>query len=940
MVAENEGVALLSLAAKKGLIAQDSAVGIQRQIESGVHGPVAGAKPIAELLVKEGHITATQADLLLVELAKVNGPKVIGGHQLVAKLGQGGMGTVFKAIQLSMQREVALKVLTPALARDKEFTERFIREARAAGKVIHPNVISCFDVGMDHGVAYMSLELVSGGDALKRAQAAGGKLQEREALEIIRDCAHGLAAIAKAGLIHRDIKPANIFLTEDGHAKLADLGLARSSSGDDRMTQTGAAVGSPAYMAPEQAKGIHDLDIRADIYALGATLYHLLCGQPPFTGSSVFATVNKVINEPTPDPRVLTPAITTATVGIIRTMMAKDREQRFQTPEALAAAVEAVLAGKAPTALHPAAHAHHAHHGPARATKPMAAKRPTAALYAIGGLATVGVLAGVAVLVGGRSPTPARSEPVVAVAPVPVSSAPAAVVAPAPVARPTLVVAAPDPAPSPATARGALRTLVELAADRREKRREEERAAAEAVIAEMSASPLSAPPVASPDASVAAPVVPVWATEGVTTLDLALAGDLTAAAAAAKALPTEFQEAITALQAARKELPKVYVAQQAAIVAAKPKLPSMPNLPEMALTAISDKGIRFADPAGAATPRTYEQLSAADHAALRATLVNAPLTPEQRRVIARLDLSAANLLAADDADPAVAALQRLAQVKADLAAEAKRAANAERKRNAVLGSVVLDWKALDPRTQRTLTNLAAVTTFEPTVVQGVIDRPIQLRDFVLIRPDATIGEGGRLIPCAGAVVLNASPKAFYEAAPLRGVPFISCSLYPTQSHVPRGFERGRTFTNCVFYGNVLLDGLHSPRFEDCAFIGAGDPAVRESVVWNALMQREGQIENCDFYRLRLRCGLPLAASDQCAFTACEVAFPAPGSVTPASIAAWDAQGALQAQLTAIGAHVRLRPLDGRPQTPFGNDVAALAQALDQVVATWVPRLRL
>lgn len=118
-------------------------------------------------------------------------------------------------------------MLTPALARDKDFIERLIREARAAGKVIHPNVISCFDVGMDDGMAYMSLDLVAGG----RAQAAGGERQEREALEIIRDCAHGLAAIAKAGLIHRDIKPATIFLAEDGHAKLADLGRARSTSG-------------------------------------------------------------------------------------------------------------------------------------------------------------------------------------------------------------------------------------------------------------------------------------------------------------------------------------------------------------------------------------------------------------------------------------------------------------------------------------------------------------------------------------------------------------------------------------------------------------------------------------------------------------------------------------------------------------------------------------
>ena len=133
-------------------------------------------------------------------------------------------------------------MLTPALARDKDFIERLIREARAAGKVIHPNVISCFDVGMDDGMAYMSLDLVAGGNALKRAQAASGERQEREALEIIRDCAHGLAAIAKAGLIHRDIKPATIFLAEDGHAKLADLGRARSTSGPGMERGTAARL--------------------------------------------------------------------------------------------------------------------------------------------------------------------------------------------------------------------------------------------------------------------------------------------------------------------------------------------------------------------------------------------------------------------------------------------------------------------------------------------------------------------------------------------------------------------------------------------------------------------------------------------------------------------------------------------------------------------------
>src|SRR3954463_3386571 len=146
MDAQHEAVALLGLATRKGLIAQQSAAPIKVQIESGIHP--AGAKPVAELLVREGHITAPQAELLLNELTKAQGPKIIGGHQLVSKLGQGGMGAVYKAIQLSMQREVALKLLNPTLAKDKDFIERFVREARAAGKVVHAHVIGCYDVGV------------------------------------------------------------------------------------------------------------------------------------------------------------------------------------------------------------------------------------------------------------------------------------------------------------------------------------------------------------------------------------------------------------------------------------------------------------------------------------------------------------------------------------------------------------------------------------------------------------------------------------------------------------------------------------------------------------------------------------------------------------------------------------------------------------------------
>src|SRR5690606_17424771 len=149
---------------------------------------------------------------------------------------EGGMGAVYRARQLNLDREVALKVVSAHVAVEPGYAERFVREARAAAKVSHPHVITIFDAGQVDGQLLMALELMRGGDAAQLAKKAGGRLPEARALQVVRDCARGLQALEKAGLVHRDIKPANVFIGEDGGAKLADLGLARSRAGDDRMT--------------------------------------------------------------------------------------------------------------------------------------------------------------------------------------------------------------------------------------------------------------------------------------------------------------------------------------------------------------------------------------------------------------------------------------------------------------------------------------------------------------------------------------------------------------------------------------------------------------------------------------------------------------------------------------------------------------------------------
>ncbi|TVR16583.1 MAG: serine/threonine protein kinase, partial [Planctomycetota bacterium] len=325
---------LLKLAVAKGLVDKTLAKEIFAQARSEGRSPEV-------LLIERGVLTQHGVDALQKDAAKARAPKEIGGYRLGKKLGQGGMGAVYRATQISMGREVAVKLIAPGKAGGKAAAERFMREARAAGKVNHPHVITVYDVGQVGGTLYLAMELVTGGDAEQAAKAAGGRLPERHALEIIRDAARGLAALEEAGLMHRDIKPANIFIAKDGSAKLADLGLARSADGDDRMTQTGATMGTPAYMSPEQANGAEDIDIRTDIYALGATLYALICGESPYRGNSPWAVVAAVIRDPFPDPAEQ--GCSSAVAELILRCCAKNPKQRIASAAQLVEQIDYIL---------------------------------------------------------------------------------------------------------------------------------------------------------------------------------------------------------------------------------------------------------------------------------------------------------------------------------------------------------------------------------------------------------------------------------------------------------------------------------------------------------------------------------------------------------------------------------------------------------------------
>ncbi|MCY3019265.1 MAG: PA14 domain-containing protein [Planctomycetota bacterium] len=288
--------------------------------------------------------------------------KEIGGFELLGKIGQGGMGTVFRARQRSLDRIVALKILAPSIAKDAEFLERFQREARASAKLSHVNVVLGIDVGKDPatGLWYFAMELVDG-PSLKQVLQEQRVVPERRALEIARQAAYGLECIARHGMVHRDIKPDNILLTSQGEAKLADLGLARQIRDDASLTQSGSTVGTPHYMAPEQVRGLKDkIDIRTDIYGLGATLFHLVTGRTPFDGPTAAAIMSRHLTEPVPKANRVNPEVSEGCSRLIEWMMQKKREDRIQTPAALLEQIGKVLKGEVTAARQPVHAAGHA----------------------------------------------------------------------------------------------------------------------------------------------------------------------------------------------------------------------------------------------------------------------------------------------------------------------------------------------------------------------------------------------------------------------------------------------------------------------------------------------------------------------------------------------------------------------------------------------------
>ena len=314
----------------------------------------ATAKTLATLLHNSKLLTRFQGARLL----QGQGPSLrLGQYLLLEEIGKGGMGRVFRAEHSTMGRVVALKILSSDLVNSPRAKEFFFRERRAASQLTHPNIVTAFDANEVAGAHFLVMEMVEGPN-LEKLVRERGPLPYQVACEYVRQVATGLDHAFEQGMVHRDIKPSNILLkseTEPGKAglvKISDFGLARlapiraENAGSNHgtiMVDENTIIGTPDYLAPEQAKSLHQADIRSDIYSLGCTLFYLLTGRVPYPGTKGLEKIIKHSTDSIPKPSALVPGIPPEVDALVARMMAKDPAARFQNPKEAAIAITSAM---------------------------------------------------------------------------------------------------------------------------------------------------------------------------------------------------------------------------------------------------------------------------------------------------------------------------------------------------------------------------------------------------------------------------------------------------------------------------------------------------------------------------------------------------------------------------------------------------------------------
>jgi eukaryotic-like serine/threonine-protein kinase len=299
-----------------------------------------GGEPLkmGVLMVRLGYLTEDQVRKVLLHVGAHRGHQEIPGYRLMSRIGQGSTGSVYKALQISMDRTVAIKVLASRHASSPARCDTFLKQSRAVARLTHANLIQGIDVGVANGLHYSVMEFVEG-PSIAELLRRGGPIDESRALTLAGHAARGLAHAYRHGVLHGDLQPKDLLVSKEGSVKVGGLAMSNLAT---------AGSFAPYYRAPEQLRGEKDLDTRVDIYSLGAILFHMVTGDVPYPGTTPTLVAKSHLEDPAPSPRQKNPQVSAKTDWLIRKMMTKAREGRHPTPLELQKDLEEVLAGGAP----------------------------------------------------------------------------------------------------------------------------------------------------------------------------------------------------------------------------------------------------------------------------------------------------------------------------------------------------------------------------------------------------------------------------------------------------------------------------------------------------------------------------------------------------------------------------------------------------------------